>query len=947
MPLTKVDYQFSGTEHSFTLKAHGSSRNASKPYIRTQKSTITTLKEAVSTSQPRVAFDRVAEELGGMSCGSSSGSWPKDVKQAYNLKSRTGCKPLNVAVTSDPYLALVMQCKEDAKDQKTAYIRQVTCAPEPVVILTTDEQIDNLVKFCTNSVHFGVFAVDPTFDLGSFSVTTTTYENLHLISRRGGVHPVMIGPMLIHQKKEATTYSVLVDYLPKSRPELRNLRVLGTDGELALSSPFLQKCSELIHLLCFIHFKNNIVNNLKSIGVDECNRKCIVADLFGQQQGTRFEEGIVDSDDEEEFRTRLTSLKTVWLQRLGLKGFKFHQWFVMHKADLMEKKMLKPVRRRAGLGQPPKPYYTNRVECANSLLSSETGHKELPVNEFVAAIRALTERQARNVRWAIINKGPYRLHPGLSHLELLEETWFQMGNEEKESYVKMVLQSDVHLTATPALEIAPGPSTLNGNSASGLPTYDSATHGLSVLADAAFTVLDLQEESCRSKVIPHFPETEQSDVGSAFYLEELDFEPSSTSSEPCRSLEKMSTSFEPRRSLEKMSTSSEPRRSLEKMPTSSETRRSLEKMSNSVGNQSIQYKTKTRQDTARPDFYPSRHHYENRPEVPEIDTADVFSAQETYPETRISTFCGTVSQQSVSFKDKERRSASVDFGSPRNDQCTHMVTLEEFSQFFTEQPLETIKGIYEKANNLLHKPNAIVPAPGCDPKARMVESSRFKERPHLVVPGKKKGEYRCEKNCPHFNGIRICSHSVATAQQNGELSSFLLWFQESFSKKGVNLTSTVKTDMPKNPGRKGGKPSTSRKPEKLPMAERVKRTYSVEGSPAHAQTANTNPFYVKRMNTRIKVCQGCRGSLKSVGGGVQHPPFDYCVARHERRPFTDRKSGELRTPSGETAAHYHLRVACIKAAEQSFVLMSLKLPSDLQLTPIHEEYLRAEFGLEV
>ena len=55
-----------------------------------------------------------------------------------------------------------MQCKEGAKDQKTAYIRQVTCAPEPVVILTTDEQINNLVKFYTNSVHFGVFAVDPT-----------------------------------------------------------------------------------------------------------------------------------------------------------------------------------------------------------------------------------------------------------------------------------------------------------------------------------------------------------------------------------------------------------------------------------------------------------------------------------------------------------------------------------------------------------------------------------------------------------------------------------------------------------------------------------------------------------------------------------------------------------------------------------------------------------------
>ena len=54
--------------------------------------------------------------------------------------------------------------------------------------------------------------------------------------------------------------------------------------------------------------------------------------------------------------------------------------------------------------------------------------------------------------------------------------------------------------------------------------------------------------------------------------------------------------------------------------------------------------------------------------------------------------------------------------------------------------------------------------------------------------------------------------------------------------------------------------------------------------------------------------------------------IDYCIARHERRPFTDRKSGELQTPHGKTAAHYHLRVACIKAAEESFVPMSLRRP---------------------
>ena len=94
-----------------------------------------------------------------------------------------------------------------------------------------------------------------------------------------------------------------------------------------------------------------------------------------------------------------------------------------------------------------------------------------------------------------------------------------------------------------------------------------------------------------------------------------------------------------------------------------------------------------------------------------------------------------------------------------------------------DKPTEfTFEGIYGKSIELLGKNNAIVPAQGCDKNARMVESPRYKERPYLVTPGKLKGENRCKKekkNCPHFNGIQICSYTVMTAQQNGELLDIL------------------------------------------------------------------------------------------------------------------------------------------------------------------------------
>ena len=185
---------------------------------------------------------------------------------------------------------------------------------------------------------------------------------------------------------------------------------------------------------------------------------------------------------------------------------------------------------------------------------------------------------------------------------------------------------------------------------------------------------------------------------------------------------------------------------------------------------------------------------------------------------------------------------------------------------------------------------------------------------------------------------RLLQHAVVTAQSNGELLDFLKWFQQSRS-KATNLSSVVKTDMPKYPGRKGGVPSTARRShQKLPIAERVKRTYDT-------QVPDTNPFYLKEMTTRIKVCQGCRRSLKSTKGELQPPPYDYCIARKERRPYTDRVTGQLRTPSRESDAHYHLREKCVKVAEPSFIRTSLLISEDLPLTDTHKDHIASESGI--
>lgn len=72
------------------------------------------------------------------------------------------------------------------------------------------------------------------------------------------------------------------------------------------------------------------------------------------------------------------------------------------------------------------------------------------------------------------------------------------------------------------------------------------------------------------------------------------------------------------------------------------------------------------------------------------------------------------------------------------------VPINTFLKILKCQPENTMRGVYKKATDLIISKNKVVPAPGFDDSARMVASARFKDRPHLVVEGKQKGEFRYE-----------------------------------------------------------------------------------------------------------------------------------------------------------------------------------------------------------
>ena len=115
-------------------------------------------------------------------------------------------------------------------------MRNVSFNDTVTCVLGSEQQLIDIQRFCANDQLAN--SIDPTFNLGDFYVTVTTYENLLVTIKKTGVHPVFVGPMLVHQRQTYETYFHFASELLKYQKTLSSLNAIGTDGEEQLSNAF-------------------------------------------------------------------------------------------------------------------------------------------------------------------------------------------------------------------------------------------------------------------------------------------------------------------------------------------------------------------------------------------------------------------------------------------------------------------------------------------------------------------------------------------------------------------------------------------------------------------------------------------------------------------------------------------------------------------------------------
>lgn len=157
----------------------------------------------------------------------------------------------------------MLMCKESLGSQ--AYVIPVEAAPEPMCVLTTDQQLADLVRFCTGDP-FGVISVDPTFNLGPFYVTPITYQN-PLVETEKGSHPIVLGPVLLHKTKTFHPFQYFASTLIMLNPQLIRLKAFGTDGEPELKKAFSVVFPTAVHLRCINHMRQNVNDKLHALHI--------------------------------------------------------------------------------------------------------------------------------------------------------------------------------------------------------------------------------------------------------------------------------------------------------------------------------------------------------------------------------------------------------------------------------------------------------------------------------------------------------------------------------------------------------------------------------------------------------------------------------------------------------------------------------------------------------
>ena len=175
LPYVLVQYLFKGPEHEVKRILQHGNANTKSSYKRLLPSTRDKLKLSITDKgkTAKKALDKVYVSAGDVAMARLASELPRGPNDIYNARhsarqenavniepsnrSRNAeeCAPTN-NVKLDSVWTLLERAKREDEAKDSVFIRECSIHPALFVVLVNDQQLDELVQFCTNPQSFCV-----------------------------------------------------------------------------------------------------------------------------------------------------------------------------------------------------------------------------------------------------------------------------------------------------------------------------------------------------------------------------------------------------------------------------------------------------------------------------------------------------------------------------------------------------------------------------------------------------------------------------------------------------------------------------------------------------------------------------------------------------------------------------------------------------------------------
>ncbi|XP_078689169.1 uncharacterized protein LOC144920713 [Branchiostoma floridae x Branchiostoma belcheri] len=407
-------YEYTGTYPGD--KPHGNSKDQDSAYVRCRGETIEKIGAAARDVVPSVAFRTLKDQL-------PLEEQPTNKKQVSNKRYLDAKKRRGAMLGSGHNVADHMQQLEGPDGHPFA--RRIIRGDnnETVIILYTDDQLEDLKRFCCSSAHAvnTVLGVDKTFNLGPFHVTVTNFKHLAVVKRDTGEHPIFFGPIYVHGGSKTLDYSAFFDHIRSKLGSTPSLPVVGSDNERALRLAVSRAWPGCHQLFCHRHIRKNCEDHLqKKIGMADSVKRPLISALFGTNGVTAAKTKVV-------FEERLR-------QATQLANEASCGTYIKEQVIPLVTSNFNTI---SQTNFPISNTWTNNnAESANHILKVAMNWKPQSLRDLIQTLSEIVQSQYQEIERAIINTGEYKLTEDFRRFQTHRDTWCQLSDKNREAHLR-------------------------------------------------------------------------------------------------------------------------------------------------------------------------------------------------------------------------------------------------------------------------------------------------------------------------------------------------------------------------------------------------------------------------------------------------------------------------------------------------------------------------------